>query len=83
MELNRQGLALIEYLYENNGQLRIFQACKFSGLSRRSLLYQINKMNDFLREHRLSEITIVGQNIALPMEYGTKQTGIGINRIFV
>lgn len=68
MELNRQGLALIEYLYENNGQLRIFQACKFSGLSRRSLLYQINKMNDFLREHRLSEITIVGQNIALPME---------------
>ena len=68
MELNRQGLALTEYLYENDGQLRISQACKFSGLSRRSLLYQINKMNDFLREHGLSEITVAGQYIALPME---------------
>lgn len=68
MELNRQGLALTGYLYENDGQLRISQACKFSGLSRRSLLYQINKMNDFLREHGLSEITVAGQYIALPME---------------
>ena len=56
MELNRQGLSLIEYLYDNGGQIQMSQICKYLSLSKRSLLYQVDKMNDFLRENQLSEI---------------------------
>ena len=49
MELNRQGLSLIEYLYDNGGQIQMSQICKYLSLSKRSLLYQVDKMNDFLR----------------------------------
>ena len=47
MELNRQGLSLIEYLYDNGGQIQMSQICKYLSLSKRSLLYQVDKMNDF------------------------------------
>ena len=56
MELNRQGLSLIEYLYDNGGQIQMSQICKYLSLSKRSLLYQVDKMNDFLRENQLSEM---------------------------
>ena len=50
MELNRQGLSLIEYLYDNGGQIQMSQICKYLSLSKRSLLYQVDKMNDFLKK---------------------------------
>ena len=68
MELNRQGLSLIEYLYDNGGQIQMSQICKYLSLSKRSLLYQVDKMNDFLRENQLSEIVSTGQRIMLSVE---------------
>lgn len=68
MELNRQGLSLIEYLYDNGGQIQMSQICKYLSLSKRSLLYQVDKMNDFLRENQLSEIVSTGQRIMISVE---------------
>lgn len=68
MEINKQSLTLIEYLYENNGSQKIEQVCRYLSVSKRSLLYQVDKINDFLRENHLKEIISANQSLILSME---------------
>lgn len=68
MEINKQSLALVEYLYENNGSLKIEQVCRHLHLSKRSLFYQIDKINDFFRENHIKEMVSANQSVILSME---------------
>ena len=68
MEINKQSLALVEYLYENNGSLKIEQVCRHLHLSKRSLFYQIDKINDFFRANHIKEMVSANQSVILSME---------------
>lgn len=66
MELNQICLALLELLYQNNGSCTFSHINDVLYLSKRSLEYQIEKLNIFLIQHQLPEIQCTSSTIQIP-----------------
>lgn len=68
MELNQLCLSLLEYLLENNGTCKTIDAVQALHISKRSLQYQIEKLNAFLQYKNLNVITSINDKLRISME---------------
>lgn len=67
MELNQICLSLLELLFQNNGNCTFSHAQDILHTSKRSLQYQIDKLNIFLQEQGLPEIICNANNMQISL----------------
>ncbi|MFR3294584.1 MAG: PRD domain-containing protein [[Clostridium] innocuum] len=67
MELNQICLSLLELLFQNDGSCTFSHVHDTMQLSKRSLEYQIEKLNAFLKQYRLPEIQCGFGTIQIPI----------------